>query len=217
MRRGDLLEAESRLYDLNIFDWSSVGPRRPITDQTDEVALVKVHEAKRNEITYGFGFEVSHRGGNIPTGTVAVPGAADDWLRQQSDRAQPIDFRQPARFHRIRPAATCEAWRKPRAHPFLLSRLDQRALTTYAQPHFLGSQWSSLSQFFCGANNGESAVRSQPGRCFVPGGTRSSAERRTLASSFATTSTRPCSRICWFRNWCCRRTATFTCRRSRAR
>src|SRR3984957_1076787 len=66
MRRGDLLEAESRLYNLNIFDWSSVGPRRPITDQSEEAVLVKVHEAKRNEITYGFGFEISHRGGNIP-------------------------------------------------------------------------------------------------------------------------------------------------------
>ena len=39
MRRGQLLEAESRLYDLGIFDWSTVGPRRPITDQTDEAAL----------------------------------------------------------------------------------------------------------------------------------------------------------------------------------
>ena len=66
MRRGDLLQGESRLYDLNIFDWSSVGPKRPITDQTEEAALVKVHEAKRNDITYGIGFEVSHRGGNIP-------------------------------------------------------------------------------------------------------------------------------------------------------
>src|ERR1700681_1248285 len=52
MRRDQLLAAESRLYDLGIFDWSSVGPRKPI-DQTDEMALVKVHEAKRNEITYG--------------------------------------------------------------------------------------------------------------------------------------------------------------------
>ncbi len=74
MKRGQLLEAESRLYDLNIFDWSSVGPRKPITDQTEEAALVKVHETKRNETTYGFGFEVSHRGGNIPSGSVAVPG-----------------------------------------------------------------------------------------------------------------------------------------------
>ena len=74
MNREKLLAAETRLYDLNIFDWSSVGPRKPITDQDEEDALVKVHESKRNEITYGFGFEVSHRGGNVPSGTVAVPG-----------------------------------------------------------------------------------------------------------------------------------------------
>ncbi|HTS08209.1 MAG TPA: POTRA domain-containing protein, partial [Candidatus Eisenbacteria bacterium] len=74
MRRQELMEAESRLYDLTIFDWATVGPRKPITNQTDETALVKVHEAKRNEITYGFGFEVSHRGGNAPSGTVAIPG-----------------------------------------------------------------------------------------------------------------------------------------------
>jgi len=44
--------------------------------------LVKVHEAKRNEIIYGFGFEVSHRGGNVPTGTVAVPGLPHSWAGQ---------------------------------------------------------------------------------------------------------------------------------------
>ena len=43
MRRAQLLEAESRLYDLNIFDWASVGPRKPITNQTEEMALVKMH------------------------------------------------------------------------------------------------------------------------------------------------------------------------------
>ena len=74
MKRMQMLAAETRLYDLNIFDWSSVGPRRPIVDQDEETALVKVHEVKRNEIIYGFGFEVSHRGGNVPSGTVAVPG-----------------------------------------------------------------------------------------------------------------------------------------------
>src|SRR4029077_13730555 len=29
----------------------------------------------------------------------------------------------------------------------LRSRLDQRAITTYTQPHFLGSQWGSLTSF----------------------------------------------------------------------
>ena len=66
LRQGKLLESESELYNLGIFDWASVGPRRPITDQTQEEAVVKVHEAPRNTITYGFGLEVSRRGGSVP-------------------------------------------------------------------------------------------------------------------------------------------------------
>ena len=41
-----ILESESALYNYGIFDWVSVEPRRPITDQTSEEVLVKVHEAK---------------------------------------------------------------------------------------------------------------------------------------------------------------------------
>ena len=96
MGRGQLLEAETRLYDLNVFDWSSVGPRKPITDQTEEEALVKVHEAKRNEIIYGFGFEVSHRGGNIPSGSVAVPGLPTIGLGNNQIAPSQSPLRQPA-------------------------------------------------------------------------------------------------------------------------
>src|SRR5260370_40308393 len=95
MRKGELLEAESHLYDLNIFDWSSVGPRRPITDQTEEAALVKVHEAKHNEIIYGFGFEVSHRGGNIPRGTVGVRRGPPLPRRGQTSAAHQPHFFNP--------------------------------------------------------------------------------------------------------------------------
>ena len=146
MRRGDLLEAESRLYELNIFDWSSVGPRKPITDQTEEVALVKVHEAKRNEITYGFGFEISHRGGNIPSGTVAVPGGPTIQLGNNQIAPSQSTFASPrgsVEFDRHNMRGLGET----ASASLLLSRLDQRALTTYAQPHFIGSQWSSLSSF----------------------------------------------------------------------
>ena len=144
MRRGDLLEAESRLYDLNIFNWSSVGPTKPITDQTQESALVKVHESKRNEITYGFGFEVSHRGGNVPSGTVAVPGGPPVQLGgnkiapSQSTFASPRGSIEYDRRNMRGLGETASA-------SLLLSRLDQRALATYAQPHFVGSQWSSLT------------------------------------------------------------------------
>jgi outer membrane protein insertion porin family len=147
MQRGQLLEAESRLYDLGIFDWSSVGPRKPITDQTDEMALVKVHEAKRNEITYGFGFEVSHRGGNIPTGTVALPGGGgniglggNQIAPSQSTFASPRGLVQFNRRNMRGLGETAIA-------SILLSRLDQRALTTYTQPHFIGSKWQSLTSF----------------------------------------------------------------------
>ena len=146
MRRGDLLQAESRLYDLNIFDWSSVGPKRPITDQTEEAALVKVHEAKRNDITYGIGFEISHRGGNIPNGTVAVPGGPTIQLGNNQIAPSQSTFASPRGSlefdrHDIRGLG------ETASVSLLLSRLDQRALTTYAQPHFFGSKWSSLSSF----------------------------------------------------------------------
>ena len=146
MQRGELLEAESRLYDLNVFDWSSAGPKKPITDQTEEEALVKVHEAKRNEVTYGFGFEVSHRGGNIPTGTVAVPGLPTIGLGNnqiapsQSTFASPLGSIEFTRRNVRGLAETASAL-------LLLSRLDQRVLMTYGQPHFFGSGWSSLSSF----------------------------------------------------------------------
>jgi outer membrane protein insertion porin family len=146
MRRGEMLQAESQLYDLNIFDWSSVGPRRPITDQTEEDALVKVHEAKRNEITYGVGFEVSHRGGNIPSGTVAVPGLPTISLGKNKLAPSQSTFASPRgsiAFNRRNMRGLGET----ASASILLSRLDQRLLTTYAQPHFFGSEWSSLTSF----------------------------------------------------------------------
>jgi outer membrane protein assembly factor BamA len=145
MRRGPLLEAESRLYDLNIFDWSSVGPRKPITDQTAEMALVKVHEAKRNEITYGFGFEVSHRGGNVPTGTVALPGGgATIGLGNNKIAPSQSTFASPrglVEFNRRNMRGLGET----ASASILLSRLDQKVLSTYGQPHFIGTEWHSLT------------------------------------------------------------------------
>ncbi|MFZ0734423.1 MAG: POTRA domain-containing protein [Candidatus Sulfotelmatobacter sp.] len=146
MRRADLLAAESRLYDLGIFDWASVGPRKPVTDQTKSMALVKVHEEKRNEVTYGFGFEVSHRGGNVPTGTVALPGGGTIGLNGYQIAPSQATFASPRGLieytrHNIRGLA------ETGTASLLLARLDQKALASYTQPHFVGSQWKSLSTF----------------------------------------------------------------------
>ncbi len=146
MRKVELLDAESHLYDLNIFDWSSVGPEKPITDQSEENVLVKVHEAKRNDITYGFGFEVSRRGGNIPAGTVAVPGLPpinlgnNQLAPSEATFASPLGSIEFTRRNMRGMGETASA-------TILLARLDQRLLTTYTQPHFVGSQWSSLTSF----------------------------------------------------------------------
>jgi outer membrane protein assembly factor BamA len=144
MRKGELLEAESRLYDLNIFDWASVGPEKPITGQTEEATLVKVHEAKQNEIIYGFGFEVSRRGGNIPSGTVAVPGLPPIGLGSNQIAPSEATFASPLgsiEFNRRNIRGLAET----ASASILLSRLDQRLIATYTQPHFFGSRWSSLS------------------------------------------------------------------------
>jgi outer membrane protein insertion porin family len=144
LSKGSLLKAESRLYDLNVFDWSSVGPRRPITDQDDETVLVKNHDAKRNEITYGFGFEVSHRGGNVPSGSVPIPGGGDVQLGNNQIAPSQSTFASPRgsiEFTRRDMRGMGETF----TTSLLLSRLDQRALAAYTQPHFIGSEWSSLT------------------------------------------------------------------------
>jgi outer membrane protein insertion porin family len=109
--------------------------------------VVKVHEAKRNEITYGFGFEVSHRGGSVPTGTVALPGGGGtiglngyQIAPSQSTFASPRGLVEFMRRNIRGLDETASA-------SILAARLDQRLLTSYAQPHFVGTEWMSLSSF----------------------------------------------------------------------
>lgn len=145
LSEGSLLAGESNLYDLQIFDWASVGPRKPIGDQKQEATLIKVHEAKRNTITYGFGFEISRRGGNIPTGTVAVPGlptinntAAKNVIPSEKTFASPRGSIEITRRNMRGEGETASL-------SALVSRLDQRLLLTYTDPHFRLSSWQGLT------------------------------------------------------------------------
>jgi len=141
-----LLASESGLHDLGVFDWESVDVRRPITDQTNEDVLVKLHEAGRNEITYGFGLQVARRGGNIPSGTIALPGLPPITSGAPNFTAAEKTFVSPRgsiTFTRYNLRGLAES----ASASILVSRLDQRALATYAQPHFRGSSWSSLISF----------------------------------------------------------------------
>jgi outer membrane protein insertion porin family len=138
-----LLAGESGLYDLGVFDWESVEPRRATTDQTNEDVLVKLHEAGRNEISYGFGLQVARRGGNIPSGTIALPGLPPITSGSANFTAEEKTFVSPRgsiTFTRYNLRGLADS----ASASILISRLDQRALATYSDPHFRASNWSSL-------------------------------------------------------------------------
>ena len=137
-----LLKSESQLYTLGIFDWASVDPLAPITTQSDTEVVVKLHEAKKNTIAYGVGFEVINRGGSIPSGTIALPGLPPIGL--------PSSFRtSEKRFWG--PRGSVQYARKNfrgRAQTLNLTifagRLDQRVNGNWQNPTFRNTSWSSL-------------------------------------------------------------------------
>jgi outer membrane protein insertion porin family len=142
LSEGKLLEAESTLYNLGVFDWTNVAPRKPVTDQKEEEVLVKVHEAKRNSLSWGLGFESTSRSGSLSAGIVALPGLPPLQL--------PPSFK-VIQKNVISPLASLEFTRlNLRGHgetasiATLLSRLDQRASFTYTDPQFRGLHWSAL-------------------------------------------------------------------------
>ncbi len=143
LSQGKLLASESELYNLGIFDWASVGPRRPITNQTDEEAVVKVHEAKRNTMSYGFGLEISRRGGNVPGGTIAVPGLptiSTNGATVAPSEATFVSPRGSFEFTRRNLRGLAETG----SISLLVSRLDNRVIATYSDPNFRWTNWSSL-------------------------------------------------------------------------
>jgi outer membrane protein assembly factor BamA len=103
-----------------------------------------VHEAKRNSVTYGFGIEISRRGGNVPSGSIAVPGLPVIGLHG----AQIL----PSEKVFIGPRGTVEYRRlnirglgETIAVSTLASRLDQKFIGSYTDPHFRLSTWQALT------------------------------------------------------------------------
>lgn len=141
LSEGELLNSESKLYTLGIFDWAEVDPKRAITDQTSEDVLIKVHESKRNLITYGFGFEVINRGGSVPSGTVSVPGIPPVGLPQGFRTSESTYYGPRGTFDYTRRnlRGTAESY----TLGGFAGRLDQRATATYSDPFFRRSSWSA--------------------------------------------------------------------------
>lgn len=141
LRQSDMLTAGSQLYTTGVFDWAEVDPRRQISTQTQEDVVIKVHESKRNQIIYGFGFEVINRGGSVPSGTVAVPGLPPIGL--------PSTFKTSEKTF-WGPRGSIEYTRKNlrgKAESITLNgvagRLDQRGSFIYTDPYFRWTKWTA--------------------------------------------------------------------------
>ncbi|HJX00764.1 MAG TPA: POTRA domain-containing protein [Terriglobales bacterium] len=141
LREDQMLANESQLYNLGVFDWAEIDPRRRITTQSQEDVLVKVHEAKKNDLTYGFGFDVINRGGSIPSGTVAVPGLPVVGLKKNFKTNQKTFYGPRALIQYTRK----DLWGRAETISFnaLGSRLDQRGEIVYTNPYFRQTNWAS--------------------------------------------------------------------------
>lgn len=141
LREDDMLAAEGRLYSLGILDWAEIDPRRQITTQTDEDVLVKLHEGRQNDIKYGFGFEVLNRGGSIPSGTIALPGFPPVGLPTSFKTSQKTFWGPRATFQYTR--NNFRGLGETLTFAALGARLVQRGSASYANPHFVGTNWGS--------------------------------------------------------------------------
>lgn len=141
LREDQMLTGENQLYTLGVFDWAEIDPRRRISTQTEEDVLVKLHEAKKNDLTYGFGFDVINRGGSIPSGTVVIPGLPAIGLNKSFKTSQKTFWGPRALLEYTRK----DLWGKAQTIGFsaLGSRLDQRGAITYTDPYFRATNWAS--------------------------------------------------------------------------
>jgi outer membrane protein insertion porin family len=139
-----LLTSESRLYShTGVFDWAEVDPRRQITTQNSEDVLIKVHEAKRNTLTYGFGFEVVNRGGSIPSGTVALPNLPPVGLPSNFTTSETTYYGPRGTFQYTRNNVRGKG--ESLSATAFAGRLDQRAAGYYIDPNFRWSSWGSTT------------------------------------------------------------------------
>jgi outer membrane protein insertion porin family len=140
----ELLTDESRLYDhAGVFDWAEVDPKQQITTQTKADVVVKVHEAPRNQITYGFGFEVIDRGGSIPSGTVALPGLPPVGLPSNFAASETTFYGPRGTFQYTRNNFLGKG--ESLSFTGFAGRLDQRGAAYYINPSLLWSPWRATA------------------------------------------------------------------------
>lgn len=156
----ELLTAESHLYDhTGVFDWAEVDPKRHITTQTNEDVLVKVHEGPRNQITYGFGFELINRGGSVPSGTVTLPGLPPVGLPASFTTSQKTYYGPRGTFQ----FTHNNLFGKGDTLSFtgFAGRLDQRGAAYFIDPNFKWSPWRTTVSVSAESNEENPVYSSQ--------------------------------------------------------
>ena len=144
LTESQLLMAGSKLYDhTGVFDWAEMDPKRQITTQSTEDVVVRVHEAKRNQITYGFGFEVINRGGSIPSGTVALPNLPPIGLPPNFTTSQMTFYGPRGTFQYTRNNVGGKG--ASLSLTGFAGRLDQRGAAYYIVPDFRWSPWKATT------------------------------------------------------------------------
>lgn len=139
-----LLTAGTHMYDhTGVFDWAEIDPKRPITTQPVEDVLVKVHEAHRNTLTYGIGFEVINRGGSIPSGTVALPNLPPVGLPSNFKTSQTTFYGPRGTFQYTRNNIRGKG--ETFSFTGFAGRLDQRFAAYYMDPTFRWSPWKATT------------------------------------------------------------------------
>jgi outer membrane protein assembly factor BamA len=146
LTESELLIAGSNLYDhTGVFDWAEVDPKEPVTTQTTDDVLVKVHESNRNEFTYSFGFEVIDRGGSIPSNTVPLPNLPPVGLPTNFTTSETTFYgpRGTVQYTRNNLRGKGESL----SFTGFAGRLDQRGAIDYIDPNFNWSSWKATTSF----------------------------------------------------------------------
>jgi outer membrane protein assembly factor BamA len=160
LTESQLLLAGSKLYDhTGVFDWAEVDPKRQITMQDAEDVVVRVHEAKRNQITYGIGFEVINRGGSIPSGTVALPNLPPIGLPPNFTTSQVTFYGPRGTFQYTRNNVGGKG--ASLSFTGFAGRLDQRGAAYYIVPDFRWSPWKATTSVSADKNEENPLFSSQ--------------------------------------------------------
>ncbi|HTW60348.1 MAG TPA: POTRA domain-containing protein, partial [Terracidiphilus sp.] len=146
LKESELLTAGSKLYDhTGVFDWAEVDPRTEIRRQTREDVLAKVHEAHKNDFTYGFGFEVIDRGGSIPSGTVALPNLPPIGLPSNFTASEKTFYGPRGTIQYTRNNIRGEG--ESLSLTAFAGRLDQRGAIYFIDPNFRWSPWKATTSY----------------------------------------------------------------------